>query len=289
MTNINLHKILCRLVNDDDFLTIIETENIIPTSKQTKKNNCDFMSKMIVEYVILSPYEIQGYDLLPQCVKRILTPEFRRLGIYNIGEKDIGNINISFLNSLNMLLRPELYKSTYDEQKKNCSLLQNVICKLMESNYQIDKVKNTRKVKLINQQYRKNLCDGKLSHELIQYIVNIFEINLIVFDLTKMETFFYWACGTVHPHINFFNDIFCMSYIRGNYEPIITSDLKNINKIYIYQQILSNKSEIISFPEIDISLPGMIYLSTWDLNIELFIELMQKKIPNVKNIFQEIV
>ena len=118
MKEINLHNIFRYLVSDDQFLsTIIE----INSKKLPKKNKTKFnlMANMVTEYTTLSLDETQNYSLFPQIVKSFLTPDYIRLGIKNVIEKDLAIVNISFLNSLNLLLRPELYRSNIDEQLKN--------------------------------------------------------------------------------------------------------------------------------------------------------------------------
>lgn len=232
---------------------------------------------MITEYIPLSPYEKQEYSLLPHKIKNFLTPKYLRLGIKNVMEKYMNIVNISFLNSLNILLRPDLYNANIDEQFRNFNQLENFICFMIKRNFQIDKIKNTQKVQAINREIIKNLVEGKISHELIQYIINIFEINLLVFDLTKMDIYFYWTKGHKHPYFNPFRDIYCMSYIQGNYEPVMTPNniISDEEKNKIYVEILNNLVDIKCLPELKVATYTMIYFETWKMDSESMIKIME--------------
>ena len=273
MTTINLHNIFCHLTGDENFLsTIIETDTKEIEQKKNKKKGFSLMENMVPEYIPLSPYEKQHYAMFPHKIKSFLTPDYVRMGVKNTMEKNLSVINISFLNSLNMLIRPDIYKSNIDEHIKNLGLLETYICHKIQRNFQIDKVKNTKKVQANNKELTKNLADGKISHELIQYIVNIFEINLLVFDLTKMDIFLYWTKGYKYPFFNTFKNIYCMSYVQGNYEPIMAQNniIMEEQKRKIYTQILTNLSEIKCMPEINLALHTLLYISTWDIDCESY-------------------
>ena len=279
MNHINLHTIFCHLVNDDKFLsTTIETNNDV-RKKKNKKKGFNLMKNMVTEYSILAPHESQSYHHFPYKVKSFLTPNYVRLGIKNIIEKNLNRKNISFLNSLNLILRPELCKMDLEEQIKNFNLFEVFVCHKIQRNYQIDKTKNTRKIQSVNKELIKNLSEGEkqISHELIQYIINIFEINLLVFDFIKMDVYFYWSKGIKYPYLNLFKDIHCMSYIQGNYEPIIPRNtISEEQRQKMYLNILTNSADIICYPEIDMFVNSLIYLNTWDIDISSYITIIQR-------------
>ena len=116
MANINLRTIFCHLINDSNFLSII-TEDTQSSSqhngtsgkKYNPKNKVNIMANMVTEYNTLSPYETQNYVLFPHIIKPLLTPDYERLGIKGIMEKNFEVINISFLHSLNIILRTDIY------------------------------------------------------------------------------------------------------------------------------------------------------------------------------------
>lgn len=276
--NITLHNIFRYLLDDDSFLSkIIETDES-EFEKKKQNNKFNLMTDMITEYKLLSPHEIQEYSLFPPKIKDILSPDYIRFGIKNVIEKNLNYINISFLGSLNILLRPEIYKLNIDDQIKNMGLLENFICDRIRRNYRIDRVKNTKKIQSMNKELIKNLNEGKISHELIQTIINIFEINLLIFDLNKIEINLYWTKGTKYPYFNIFKDLYCMSYIQGNYEPIFPADKlvpkQQIQKMYTY--ILSNVNEIKVISEINISIPTLIILNSWNIEHNIYIDILKK-------------
>lgn len=296
MSNINLNKIFCHLVGDDNFLsTIIETSSNEGKNKKSKKKFYNLMENMVTEYIILSPYEIQKYPLFPQYMKNILPPEYARYGIKNTMEKNLNIVNISFLNSLNILLRPDIYNCNLDDHIRQLLLMETFIChKIHRNSYQIDKVKNTKKIQNINKDFIKNLTDGKISHEIINVIINIFEINLLIFDLTKMEMYFYSCHGQKYPYTNLFKDLYCMTYIQGNYEPVMSLN-NNISKeqqYKMYTYILSNVNEIKCYPEISLFLTSLILINTLKIPHDTYIYILEKyfnkKQKSIEDLYNDI-
>lgn len=277
MNNITLRSIFCHLTNDDNFLsTIIESSHEKMKHKK-KKNNFNLMANMVTEYVPLSPHETQIYSLFPNKIKSYLSPDYIRFGIKNVIEKSLNIVNISFLNSLNILLRPDIYKLNVEDHIRNLNLLESFISHKIQRNCQIDKTKNTRKVQAVNKELIKNLQEGKISHELIQKIVNIFEINLLVFDFTKIDIYLYWCKGYKYPFVNLFKNLYCMAHIQGNYEPIISAD-KNIPKEQIYKMyvhILTNLDEIKCIPNLDLAVHSLLFINSWDISLESYIKILE--------------
>ncbi len=106
------------------------------------------------------------------------------------------------------------------------------------------KIRKSTKLKILEKlkkkqigNLKKNLNQGIITHELINRIINIFEINLMVFDISKSQYYFYWSCGTKYPSLNLFQNIYCMSYIQGKYEPIMPIDsditIEQQKKLYL--------------------------------------------------------
>jgi len=279
LPKLDLHSIFCHLVSDDTFLsTIIEEDQKEIEQKKNKLGGFNLMANLVTEYLPLAPYEMQQYSLFPSKIKSFLSPDYVRFGIKNVIEKDFNIINISFLNSLNMLLRPDLYRQNIDDHIKNLNLLENFVKHKIDRNYHIDKTKRTRKVQGINKELIKNLSDGKISHALIEYVVNIFEINLLVFDLVKLEIYFYWTSGHKHPYLNFFRNLHCMAYVQGNYEPIMSIEKviprEQIQKIYL--SILNNPDEIKCLPPINLSVQSLIVLDSWNINPESYVKILEQ-------------
>jgi len=292
MQKINLHTIFSHLVNDPNFLLIIEQpENIVlPQKKKPKINNkepvnkiVNIMSDMISDYITLPPGDTQKYILFPSEFKSILHPEYVRCGIKTFSEKSSMNVNVSFLNSLNILLRPELFKSKMEDQIKNYNLFEGFMLTKINGNCRIDKIKNTKKIRAINEELSKNLIGGKIIIELIQFIVNIFEINLLIFDFVKNEILFFWSCGHKYPDVNLFNDLHCMANIRGAYEPLMPINnkipIEHIQKMYI--QILTNDNDYMqnAFP-IKLASHTLIQLEKWDISPNKYVKIIENYFSN---------
>lgn len=283
MSKINLHYILQYLTDDENFLSTVIEENYYEKycnikDKNKKKNNFSIVTDMMTEYFPLVPYEKQNCSLFPIKFKCMLPPNYARFGIINIIEKDLNTVNISFLNSLNILLRPDTYKLGLEEHNRNILLLESFLVHKIQRNYQIDKIKNTKKMQEFNKKMVKDLLDGRISHELIQRIINIFEINLVVFDLVKMDIYLYWSSGYIYPYFNFFKNVYCMCFVQGNYEPImvINGNITKEQNRYIYRQILINLKNIKCIPEMNLGIHSLILLETWDIPIDTYIYIIDR-------------
>lgn len=278
MDKIDLQTIFGYLVNDHHFLTtVIEPENTLEKQKQASVNKSKLMIEIVSDYVPLSPGDTQTYAALPDMMKPYLSPDFVRLGIRSMGETtDTVAINISFLHALNILLRPELCKST--DSARDLSLLEYFISHKIQRNFQIDKVKNTTKIQQQNKEHIKNLSRGKITPPIIQYVVNIFEINILVFDLTQSEVHLYWTHGYKYPYLNLFKKIHCMVFVQGNYEPVTILDqivsLEQMQKNYI--QILLHMDNIICIHPPMLNINMLLYFNTWPVHEEYYIAILEK-------------
>ena len=272
--DINLHSIFRTIVSDKHFMAeVIEIDCTDIEDDKNKKDGFKIMSNMTKEYITLSPFETQAWDGLPDIAKKILPDSYIRAGIKNIATKNMKPVNISFLNSLNVLLRPELYfdrTANTDDQIHNCELLKSYIENMIIGNFSIDKIKNTRKVKAANRALADILTIGKMTHTLIKRIIDIFEINLLVLDVSKNTGYFYWTHGSKYPDLNLFKNIFCMTYIEGNYEPLLTDNFNfHDSQDYarnIYVNILKNTEIIHKYDEIRLSDVSAIYLFSWGID-----------------------
>lgn len=273
---INLHNIFSYIVDDDTFLSKRIEVDDVNIKQEKKKNKFNLMVNMITEYTILSPYQIQNYSSFPLKMKKLLLPSHKRVGIKNLLEKDLNVINISFLNSLNMVIRPEIHKMNIEDQQKNLNLLETFIYHKINRNYKIDKTKNTKKVQAINKLMINNIQEGKISNDIILTIINIFEINLIIFDLNKLEITAYLTQGIKYPYFNPFKDIYFLSNIQGNYEPIITEEfLSDEEKQKIYLKLLID-TEIKFYPNLNLSINSLIYLSSWNIDTKTYLTIIEK-------------
>lgn len=276
MHKINLLTIFRHIVDDSRFLsTVVELDKSFE-KKNRKKKGFSLMANMVTEYVPLALGETQNYSSFPNFIKPFLTPDFVRMGVKNITEKNLTAVNISFLNSLNMLLRPDLVKASQEEQMRNLSLLEDCVSHMIHRNYRIDKVKNTKRVQNINKALVNDMQSGKITHDLIQSIVNIFEINLLVFDLATHEVLLYWAFGHKFPYFNLFRNVYCMAFVRGNYEPIIIhhGNLTEETQCLIYSVILDKMTYIKCQHAVQLAPYAFSYINTWNIPPHLHLKIV---------------
>lgn len=260
--HINLRNIFCHLVSDDEFLSIVVNSE---EKKKTKPEAITVMIDMVTDYSPLPPSETQSCKYFPQLIKRFLPKDYRRIGVKNTDERNFKKINVSFVYSLSSLLRSDFLDMTLEEKKENIILLEDFLINKLRGNCQIDKVKNIGKVKKANGILIEDLNNGKVGNGLIQSVANIFEINFLIFDFIKQEITFIWSKGSVYPYINFFNQVYCLSYIQGTYEPIM-GDYDIHSQRTIYKKLLRHQQSLIYMELPVISFYGLMYLESWNLN-----------------------
>lgn len=246
----NLHKIFQFLINDESFLT---TETFV----KNKKLN-------------ILPPAYKSYEFNSE---NKYTENCYRYGIINeIEHKDI-NVNISFLMSIMILLDRKFFLNIdVLEHKIYFNSFKYFITRKISRNYQIDKTRNTVTAKTKNQKINDSINKGIINHEVIQTIVNIFEINLLIIDLSDNKKFFFWSHGIKCAILNLFNPLFILSYFEGNYEPVISSK-KHDKKNYI-NILLDNDMNY--FEPIKINLLTTEYLSSWNISVKNFIDIINK-------------
>lgn len=286
---ISLHKIFRYLVNDDNFMiSIIETS----VKEDSKKNKMyQIMHDVVTEYRVLQPEETQKYIYLPYDLKAILPPKFHRMGVISTKETLTNDkLNISFLTSLNVLLRPELRQMTQDNNLQHLNILQKFIEHKIKLNFSIDqhiyKIKNTPKVKKANLEIIEQLLKSTMTPVLIQYIVNIFEINLLIFDFIKMEFVLYWCKGKQYPFLNLFRDIYVLGCLHGFYEPIVMNEdvsLTDKERITIYCNILENIDPKTN-PKIVTGCQSLFYLNSQPIPPKTYTTIISKFFPTKKYI-----
>lgn len=271
---ITLHKIFSELIDDPYFLTTIinNTENEI---KQL--HSCNMMTNMVSDYVPLIQFDIQKYNIFSSEFKKILPSSYTRIGIKNFIEKNYVNINISFLNSINILLRPTIFKLPINDQIKNYELFESFIIHKISRNCKIDKIKNTKKIQNSNKEIIRNILGGRMTIDIIKSIIDIFEINLLVFDFTKNEIYFHWSSGYLYPHLNLFNKLYCVSHIQGIYEPLMSLDtiIPDTMLQYIYIKILVDPI-IQHITPIKMSVPSLLILDDWNVSVTDYVTIINK-------------
>jgi len=191
----DLQTIFGYLVDDPNFLTAIYDCTSELSEYSAVKKDKIMLNDLVVEYVPLIPFDIQKYNSFPLDFREILPINYVRCGIKTTILRNMVNVNISFLNSLNVLLRPEIFKMSINDQLKNYDIFESFITHKIKGNCRIDKIKNTKKVQSVNKAIVQNLVSGKITFDVIQSVINILEVNLAIFDMINNEISFYWAYG----------------------------------------------------------------------------------------------
>lgn len=288
---VNLHSILRYLVDDPKFLSTYIENKDGDVEKEKEKSAIKDVIK-VTEYVILAPGETSNFNKLPKKIRLFLEHnQYTRVGIRPIvhigdvgNQSDLSHINqhnVSFLASLNLILIPEIAKLEQNEQTKKVLLLEELICHRIERNYQIDKVKNTKKVQEKNKTLINLIRSGNINKQIIDYIVNIFEINLLIFDMNNLRNIeFYWNRGVKHEYLNLFRDVHCMIKIGNNYEPLVLAKpLPEKIRKNIYCRILCLEDKI-QTDKISLNVMLLSYLNTWNLPLDIYTEILKRYFKN---------
>lgn len=250
----DLHKIFQYLLEDDEFLTITEITN----NQSERKGNT--LIDIITDSKRLDPGAIENYDDFPEQIKKYLDSKYKRHGIMPVIEKDGRIVNVSFLVSLNLLLRPDL-----QDKEVDIDGLESYISHSILSNCQIDKIKNTCKVKAKNKDLEAIFASGNLTDEVITRIVNILEINLVIFNVDTGINRVYWSHSTKYNFINLFRRFYVMCHVQGDYEPIINEDPFDCK--HVYAQILADYGSFEFIPNLQLAYHSIAYLNTWNISV----------------------
>jgi hypothetical protein len=78
----------------------------------------------------------------------------------------------------------------------------------------------------------KKIKDGKIDDDVIQFIVNLFQINLLIFKFNDKTIDFFGPFIEYFDYLNPLRPLFLLSYCDNVYEPILISGDKNNNIIY---------------------------------------------------------
>lgn len=265
---LKLNEVFRYLVNDDTFLVkIINHDNYVPEIKKEESKK-----------VLLQPSEIN--DQLPSFITFFVPENYFRYGIdhYNNDTTILSNITsktkkISFLNSIRMIIRPELHEHNLGDQMKDFYVFESFVShRIMRNSHHIDKVKKTKAVKTSNTKMKRNIEDGIITNEIIQAIVNIFEINLLIFDINDESVCFYWCAGIKYHYLNLFKRIMFLIRSGDEFEPIISkSEMSMETRQSIYIKILCNLSKIICHDKLVMFPPSIQYINSWPLTIDEFL------------------
>src|SRR5690625_1034905 len=110
---LSLHRIFQTLVDDESFLTVV----IEGKDKPEKKKVNGMINRRRSQSNALQPGSEQSYNQLDPFIKRIINrrSSYKKIGIPNSMERDLNNINVSFLMSLNLIIREDLRSAPVEE------------------------------------------------------------------------------------------------------------------------------------------------------------------------------
>lgn len=230
----------------------------------------------------LQPCEIRNFDSFTDFMKQYIPKDYFRYGIdyLAVNSSSLISINKSFMKSMQIILRPILSQHQLDDITKDYEKLENLIFhKILKNSYHVDKKRNLKKVSANNKLLVENIKNGEMNDEIIQIIVNMFEINLFILDIVNEKAYFFWVKGIKCPHLNFFKNIYFMTKIDDVYEPIISMNKIEENiKRSIFKKILFDKN-IIFFEPLSIFFLSYEYIFSWNnITNEEFVYFVEKYI-----------
>lgn len=261
----NLHKIFQYLVNNDNFLVDVEIVSSQPERKAT------LIADIITDVNELEPGVIEPYEEMSKQLKCYLNESYSRYGIMAVIEKSSRMVNISFLVCLDMLLKQETsYSAVNDVSELEAYLSHSIM-----ANCQIDKVKNTSKVKTINKKIQASFMEGDFTNEVLSRIVDILEINLVIFDFDRGINTTYWSHGIKYPTVNPFRRLYAMCHYKGDYTPLIST---SEDYSLVYGAIMSD-NEMEFYPDLKLGMYSLPYINTWDISGSQWCKIIKRFFP----------
>jgi hypothetical protein len=247
-TAIDIKKIFRIILNDQQFLSQQYEEEEVEKVKKKQ----DLLHQIYGKTQLLGISQKELASEFPACFTNLITsPNCYRFGIQRT-QAGTDNKNISFLTSLNILLYPELTKEKYGILfSANDQLLSHLIERI-KRNYRIDRIKNTKEMQKTNLKIIELLQSGIIVPQMVQYVSDIFEVNILVFDFNATTTEFYWPYSEQFPYFNLYKKLLVFYRDKEFFEPIINKNAWGTNKIY--PRILTNMNDIVFQRKINLSL-----------------------------------
>lgn len=248
---INLKEIFRKILNDPQFLSQQYEEKEV---EQFEKKQ-DLVHQVMGKHQLLQPKQKEYASHFPDLFRIIFgqSSTAYRLGIQRIvfDPKTNKQQNTSFLTSLNIQIIKDLSTQTYTNLHKQNKYLMTHLIERINRNYRIDRIKNKRSSQIANKKIIEALQEGVIPHEIIQYVADIFETNILVFDFNSNSTYLYWCYSDKFPYFNLHAPLFVLYRDVDFYEPILCKEQWNTLKIY--PKLLLNMSDITSHHDIKLS------------------------------------
>jgi len=260
-TAIDIKKIFRTILNDPQFLSQqFEEEEV----EKVKKKQ-DLLHQISGKYQLLAISQKELASNFPSSFTNLITsPNCYRFGIQRT-QAGGDNKNISFLTSLNILLYPELTKEKYGVlYSANDQLLSHLIERI-KRNYRIDRVKNTKDMQKMNLKVIELLQAGTIVPQMMQYVADIFEVNILVFDFNASSTELYWPIAEQFPYFNLYKKLLVFYRDKDFFEPIINKSSWGTTKIY--PRLLININDLVCHRKVKLSLLQYEQLSNADFAV----------------------
>jgi hypothetical protein len=297
---INLHYILNYLTLNKFYQEMVVADNHSTNNQENTSSSSGAMNMYkdegkiynmlkndIVGYNPLDIFTRQSVGMFPKDLALLLPDKFFRIGIKSKIAKGLGEENISFATSLAFVIYPNIKLMTYDDQMKHIEDLITYIKTKIESNYYLDKRRNTKKNQQANEALAKDFNTGNITNEVLKYVSNLFEINLLIFDLDLVKTTLYYTFTHAYPQFNVLRPFVMIALTHGIYEPIIneSNDIPSMNSLHhkeLVERILNNL-ELIECPQKQILKPYILvnpisfeYIKSLNIEDSVFIQLLSE-------------
>lgn len=264
-TAIGIKQIFRTILKDQEFLSQQYEEEKI----ESQKKNRDLFYQISGKFQLLNPRQKQHSKEFPNIFHKLFGKEVDcfRFGIQRVQinhQTDVQK-NISFITSLNILLFPDLTKHKYSVLFDKNEDLTNHLSERIRINYRIHKTKNTKEMQKTNAKLIDLLNMGKIVSDIIQYVADSFEVNILVFDFNKSTTDFYWCYCSQFPFMNLYVPLFVFYKDGEFYEPIISKAPWNVTKIY--PKILVYSQDLIMNKKIELSVIQYDILKSKEFNV----------------------
>jgi hypothetical protein len=253
--SLRLHEIISILA-DDKNLFLVRQES---KEKDIRTNNIDYGFRAVCMGP-LNMYQKQKTDYFPSHMRKFIPKSAYRFGIQQM---DPGNekINISFLNCINCFLIDSVKTSAPSVQLKNVKELRSVLLRCMP---------HSRKRNNVRSRIEHNVTDK----EIIQQICNLFQINLLLLDLSDEQTIFFY-CYLEQKQLHFYRPLYYVSKVNNYYEPIFVTGKQDINSRYLL--ILNNWNELETDNDFSVNACYFEYLNRIGITNEMYHYFAQKE------------
>lgn len=267
-------------------------ETIVPNLTQIKEfkdvsslsNSINENSNLIIKkkekLKLTDPHvfgQISRIKNYPKWIKNFLNNnESIRIGVYHYLKEEykvmedenrprliINHKDLSFISCIACFLYPWLIFAEEATQKLLYEELMAVLQIKFSSNYQIDrdkKKKNIKKIRNANDNLFESMKNGKITKEIIKFVINILEFNLVIIDLDEEKFELHYPYSRLYTNFDIFKNLCilmrCKSSSIDNQDhydlvvpDIILNNRENLSKIKYHFNDLNSQINIPENPD----------------------------------------